>query len=125
VCLVNDGCHWGLPKGNVERGEQPAAAALREIAEETGLERTGLHLVASLAASEYVYRSGSRLIFKRVHLFLVTAPEGAELTPQAEELTAAEWLTFAEARERASFADTVNSLSEAERLLASDHTGSA
>jgi ADP-ribose pyrophosphatase YjhB (NUDIX family) len=28
---------WGLPGGLLERGEQPAAAAVREVAEETGL----------------------------------------------------------------------------------------
>src|SRR6266516_3355207 len=28
---------WGLPKGLVESGEEPAAAAVREVLEETGL----------------------------------------------------------------------------------------
>jgi 8-oxo-dGTP pyrophosphatase MutT (NUDIX family) len=125
VCLVSDGRYWGFPKGIVERGEEPLAAALREIAEETGLDRNGLHVIAPLSASEYVYRRGTRLIFKRVHFFLVTAPKGAELTPQADELTAAEWLTFDAARARASFSDTVNALSDAERLLASESPGSA
>jgi 8-oxo-dGTP diphosphatase len=29
--------HWGLPAGFLERGEDPAACARREVAEETGL----------------------------------------------------------------------------------------
>ena len=44
--MVRDGCvllarndrdEWELPGGRVERGEEPAAAAVREVAEETGL----------------------------------------------------------------------------------------
>ena len=33
----NDRGEWELPGGRVERGEEPAAAAVREVAEETGL----------------------------------------------------------------------------------------
>src|SRR6185312_5043727 len=29
--------NWGFPKGHLEHGEQPEAAALREVREETGL----------------------------------------------------------------------------------------
>ena len=35
--------HWGFPKGHLEEGETPAQAALRETAEETGLEHLILH----------------------------------------------------------------------------------
>ena len=31
--------NWGFPKGHLEDGESPAEAAVRETAEETGLER--------------------------------------------------------------------------------------
>src|SRR5947209_3256518 len=75
VCLVNDGRYWGLPKGNVERGETPEQAALREIEEEVGLPAQRLRVVRELTPSDYVYRRGGRLIFKRVHQFLVEAPD--------------------------------------------------
>jgi 8-oxo-dGTP pyrophosphatase MutT (NUDIX family) len=125
VCLVSDGRYWGLPKGNVERDESPEDTALREIAEETGLERSSLRLAAPLAASEYVYRRQQRLIFKRVHFFLVRAAAGAELTPQPEEIAEACWLTFAEAKRRAGFRDTVAALDEAERIIESERASAS
>jgi 8-oxo-dGTP pyrophosphatase MutT (NUDIX family) len=119
VCLVSDGHYWGLPKGNVERDEKPEQTAVREIAEETGLPPDRLELVSALPASEYVYKRGGRLIFKRVHCFLVLAPWGVELVPQAGEIEAAEWLSWPEARARASFADTVRALVAAEEVVSS------
>lgn len=38
---------WGIPGGFLNAGEQPVAAARREIAEETGLELTDLQLVTA------------------------------------------------------------------------------
>ena len=35
--LLNYGRFWDYPKGHVEKGEDDAAAALRELAEETGI----------------------------------------------------------------------------------------
>ena len=93
VCLVSDGRHWGFPKGLLEAGETPEAAALREISEETGIPREDLTLRAALPVSEYVYRRPNHgaLIFKRVHHFLVEAPAGTELRPDPAEIAEAGW----------------------------------
>ena len=119
VVLVSDGRYWGLPKGNLEAGETPQDAALREVAEETGIRRDTLSVMAELAPSEYVYRrrDTGRLVFKRVHQFLMTAPAGAELSRQESEIADAAWLGFAEAVRRASFDDTRRALREAEQRL--------
>ncbi len=42
---------WVLPKGNVERGEEPRAAALREAAEEAGI----WGMIAETALGTYRY----------------------------------------------------------------------
>ncbi len=117
VCLINDGRYWGLPKGNVEPGERAEDTALREIAEETGLDRGTLQIRASLPTSEYVYRRGGRLIFKRVHHFLVEAAGPAELKPDPGEVAEAAWLSFDDALARVTFRDTVLALREARAIV--------
>jgi 8-oxo-(d)GTP phosphatase len=127
VCLISDGRYWGLPKGIVETGETPERAALREIAEETGIPLHDLRLRGALPASEYVYRrrdTGS-LIFKRVHFFLVDAPAGAVLHPDPAEIADAGWLSFDEAATRASFQDTVRALDAAREQLAGSEASEA
>jgi len=119
VCLVSDGRHWGFPKGLIEAGETPEAAAVREISEETGIPAASLALRAALPLSEYVYRRANRgaLVFKRVHHFIVEAPAGAELHPDPSEITEAAWLGFDAAKARLSFRNSIEVLEAARNVL--------
>jgi 8-oxo-dGTP pyrophosphatase MutT (NUDIX family) len=119
VCLVNDGHYWGFPKGHVEPGETPEAAAMREISEETGIPLESLVLRAPLPASEYVYRRPNHgaLVFKRVHHFIVEAPQDAALHPDPAEIAEAAWLGFDEARALLSFKSAVSILDAARGVL--------
>jgi len=119
VCLVSDGKHWGFPKGLVEPGESAEAAALREIAEETGMLRSSLEVIAALPSSEYGFRRPNRgaLVFKRVHHFLVAAPEGSALHPDPVEIAEATWLGFDAARGRLTFKNAIEILDAAHALL--------
>ena len=65
-----------LPKGNIDAGEKPAEAALREVREETGLIAT---LVAKLGDIKYVYVrkwAGNEKVFKVVSFFLTKYQSG-------------------------------------------------
>jgi 8-oxo-dGTP pyrophosphatase MutT (NUDIX family) len=74
--------NWGLPKGHLEAGETPEQAALREVGEETGIER--LELRAPLGTIDWFFREGPDLIHKYCHFFLMETD--AEATrPQLEE----------------------------------------
>lgn len=117
VCLVHVGRYWGLPKGHLEPRETARDAALREISEECGIPPDALSIIAELPSSDYVYRRAGRLIFKLVHHFLVLAPAGTEVVPQPSEIDEAAWLSFDEAAEKASFADTRTALAAARSLL--------
>ena len=119
VCLISDGRYWGFPKGQVEPGETPEQAALREISEETGIRRDILTLREPMPSSEYAYRrrDSGRLIFKRVYHFLVVVPEGTVLRPDPAEIAEADWLGFDDARARLSFRSSVAILDAARNLL--------
>jgi 8-oxo-dGTP pyrophosphatase MutT (NUDIX family) len=117
VCLIRVGQRWSLPKGNLDPGETPQQAALREVSEETGLPLDRLAVRGDLAPSEYAYRRAGRLIFKLVHHFLIEAPPDAPLLPQTSEVEEARWVPFEEALQTISYRDLVHPLEDARRLL--------
>ena len=88
---------WALPKGLIDAGEKGADTALREVAEETGVEGT---LVEKLGDVRYVYSRGGERIFKVVSFFLLRYRSGriGVLPPGMElEVAEARWLPLDEA----------------------------
>jgi 8-oxo-dGTP pyrophosphatase MutT (NUDIX family) len=88
---------WALPKGLVGGGEDPAATAVREVAEETGVEAT---LVEKLGDVRYVYTWKGERVFKVVSFFLLRYRRGrlGDLPPAyAHEIAEARWLPLADA----------------------------
>jgi 8-oxo-dGTP pyrophosphatase MutT (NUDIX family) len=93
---------WALPKGNIGEGEDPAAAAIREFAEETGAQGRLDHKLGDV---RYVYTqswgegAGER-IFKVVSFYLLRYSSGrlGDVPPAfAHEVAEARWLPLEEA----------------------------
>jgi ADP-ribose pyrophosphatase YjhB (NUDIX family) len=97
VCLINPVGRrvWGLPKGGVEPGETPAQAALREIAEETGMSGFVEGDLGSIDYWFYARDRGGR-IHKTVHYFLVRAT-GGSTDAHDHEVREARWVEVGEA----------------------------
>jgi len=88
---------WALPKGLIDAGEEPAATAVRETAEETGVEAG---LVRKLGDVRYVYTWQGERVFKIVSFYLLRPLRGrlGELPPGMEvEVAEARWLPLEDA----------------------------
>lgn len=73
--------HYGLPKGQIEPGETPAQAALREIREETGVRA---RLYRDVPPVEDVYRLADGRT-KKVTYYLARF-DGSELNPDPTQV---------------------------------------
>jgi 8-oxo-dGTP pyrophosphatase MutT (NUDIX family) len=109
-----------LPKGIVDSGEKPQAAAVREVREETGIIAEP---VTKLADNKYVYvRSwgdGER-VFKVVSFYLMRYVSGEidNLTSDMRvEVKRASWIPLAEAAKKLSYGNERKVLREAQEYL--------
>jgi 8-oxo-dGTP pyrophosphatase MutT (NUDIX family) len=88
---------WALPKGRIDEGEAGEAAALREVAEETGAHGASL---GKLGDVRYWFNWQGERIFKVVSFFLVRYERGRLGDIPAEhqhEVAEVRWLPLEEA----------------------------
>jgi 8-oxo-dGTP pyrophosphatase MutT (NUDIX family) len=95
-----------LPKGNVDPGEKPEQAALREVLEETGIHAK---TITRLANIRYVYSrkwAGGEKVFKVVTFYLMKYHSGriGQITDEMKhEVRRAFWLPLPEAAGKLSY----------------------
>jgi 8-oxo-dGTP pyrophosphatase MutT (NUDIX family) len=88
---------WRVPSGGVKPGETPSEAAVREIAEETGLPA---ELEGLLGVLTYELTGGAVVVPYASYLFSVATP-GGEPVPQdsKEQITGFRWIATSELNE--------------------------
>lgn len=108
---------WCLPKGHLEGQETPEEAAVREIAEETGIRG---RVLRSLGSIDYWFSVEDVRIHKTVHHYLLEATGGRltiEDDPDAEAVDVA-WVPFPELGTRLAFVNERRIARAAGELLA-------
>ncbi|MBQ1200695.1 MAG: NUDIX domain-containing protein [Alistipes sp.] len=73
---------WDLPKGHIDAGEDALSAAIREIAEETGV--VGLNFVAPIGNTLHAYNVYGKWELKLTHWFAFSC-HSSSTTPQTDE----------------------------------------
>lgn len=105
---------WSLPKGHVEPGESPPQAAVREVAEETGIAG---EVIADLGTIDYWFVASGRRIHKTVHHYLLEAI-GGELSATDVEVEEVAWVPLSEVASRMAYEDERRLLDRLPSLLA-------
>ena len=104
---------WSLPKGHLEAGETAEVAAVREVAEETGIAG---EIIGELGVIDFWFVAGGRRVHKTVHHFLLRAV-GGELSDSDIEVTEVAWVPLPEISPKLAYSDERDLVDEASRLL--------
>jgi 8-oxo-dGTP pyrophosphatase MutT (NUDIX family) len=92
---------WSLPKGHIEMGETAEQTAIREVAEETGIQGS---VLAALGSIDYWFVTEGRRVHKTVHHYLMRFL-GGELSDEDVEVTEVAWVPLKELPARLAYAD--------------------
>ena len=81
---------WDLPKGKIDEGENKKQAAVREIAEECGIE---VKLKGKITHTWHTYTAQGKAVLKKTYWYEMHPVGSTVLTPQTEEsITEARWV---------------------------------
>lgn len=85
---------WTFPKGHLEPGETPEAAAIREVAEETGWD---CEIKSDFYRAEYSFERAGKPVDKDVRWFLMKRAGGDGVPKTPDEVLDAKWCSLLDA----------------------------
>jgi 8-oxo-dGTP pyrophosphatase MutT (NUDIX family) len=109
---------WSLPKGHIELGETAEQTAIREVAEETGIQGS---VLAALGSIDYWFVTEGRRVHKTVHHYLMRFL-GGELSDEDLEVSEVAWVPVKELPSRLAYADERRLAEVAGELIDKLHT---
>lgn len=102
-----DSGFWGIPKGEIAAGEDPLAAAIREFAEETGLQLKGsfraltpVKLKSGKTVQAFACEGDFQVENLRSNYFSLDWPPGSGIRKEFPEIDKAGWFAVEEARNK-------------------------
>jgi 8-oxo-dGTP pyrophosphatase MutT (NUDIX family) len=104
---------WSLPKGHIELGETAEQTAIREVAEETGIQGS---VLAALGSIDYWFVTEGRRVHKTVHHYLMRFL-GGELSDDDVEVSEVAWVPLKELPSRLAYADERRLAEVADELI--------
>ncbi|MGP4058279.1 NUDIX hydrolase [Mycobacterium sp. 4D054] len=108
---------WSLPKGHIEMGETAEQTAIREVAEETGIQGS---VLAALGSIDYWFVTEGRRVHKTVHHYLMRF-SGGELSDEDVEVTEVAWVPVKDLPSRLAYADERRLAEVADELIDTLH----
>lgn len=91
VLMIHRRGRWDLPKGKRDEGEAMDVCAVREVTEETGLQR--LELKHKICDTYHIYSQHGQKVVKTTAWYAMQGKNGDTLVPQAEEaITEVRWV---------------------------------
>jgi len=117
LVAVKDGKVWCLPKGIINKGEEPDETAIREVSEETGLKG---RIIEKLGEINYWYylKEEEAKCRKTVHFYLLEY-EGGDISKHDWEVDKAAWFQIDDALKIASHKNERDIIEKAREVLSS------
>lgn len=104
---------WSLPKGHIELGETAEQTAIREVAEETGIQGS---VLAALGSIDYWFVTEGRRVHKTVHHYLMRFL-GGELSDEDVEVSEVAWVPLGDLPAKLAYADERKLAEVADELI--------
>src|ERR1700731_3895191 len=104
---------WSLPKGHIELGETAEQTAIREVAEETGIQGS---VLAALGRIDSWFVTDGRRVHKTMHHYLMRC-SGGELSDDDVEVAEVAWVPINELPSRLAYADERKLAEVADKLI--------
>lgn len=109
--------HWAFPKGHRDAGEKTIDAALRELYEETGINKIELISKKIMLKEHYIIKKkGGKNILKTVQYFIAkTSQRGVKI--DGNEIVDSCWCTFDKALDLITFSEAKEILVKAHKII--------